>query len=476
MASGSFYFYDLETSGINPRSARIMQFAGQRTDMNLNPIGEPHNLLIKMTDDVLPEPDAILITGITPQQTVSEGITEEAFLQVFFEEVATPGTIFVGFNTIRFDDEFMRYLMWRNYHDPYEWQWKNNRSRWDLLDVVRMTRALRPDGIKWPFAPDGKPTNRLELLTALNGLEHSHAHDALSDVYATIAVARLISETHPKLFSYLLGMRDKRQVAALVEQNKPFVYSSGKYANEWEKTTVAVRLGDNPKKQGALVYDLRHDPTEFLKLSPSDLAKRWQWTKDEEAPKRLPIKTLQYNRCPAIAPLTVLDESSKRRLNIHDDKIAKHLQLIQKDKKFLDNVYATLEQMNKQQQTSFLSDQRDVDSQLYDGFVPDADRRHYSSIHATVPDEKPAFQDERLNALWPLYKARNFPSKLSDEERTIWEEFRVGKLMTGGQQSTAAKFFARLSQLAQRTDLSSDDGYILEELQLWGQSILPSEY
>src|SRR4051794_2186078 len=108
--AGSFFFYDLETSGISPREARVMQFAGQRTDLDLKLIGEPVNELIKLSEDVLPDPDAVLITGITPQATLQDGITEAEFLELFHKDVATPDTIFVGFNTVRFDDEFMRYL------------------------------------------------------------------------------------------------------------------------------------------------------------------------------------------------------------------------------------------------------------------------------------------------------------------------------------------------------------------------------
>lgn len=166
----SFYFYDLETSGLNPREDRIMQFAGQRTDMNLNPVGEPLNLLVKLNDDTLPSPDAIMVTGISPQQTVSDGYTEAEFAKILHEDICAEDTIMVGFNNIRFDDEFIRALFWRNFYDPYEWCWKDGRSRWDMLDVVRMTRALRPDGIEWPVDSEGKATNRLELLTSLNGV------------------------------------------------------------------------------------------------------------------------------------------------------------------------------------------------------------------------------------------------------------------------------------------------------------------
>ena len=154
-----------------------MQFAGQRTTLDLEPIGEPVNILVKMTNDALPSPSAIAVTGITPQQTLMDGITEAEFCKYIIEEIFTPGTIAVGYNTVRFDDEFMRAILWRNFYDPYEWQWKDGRSRWDMLDVVRLTRALRPEDINWPFRDDGTPTNRLELITKLNGLEHAHAHE-----------------------------------------------------------------------------------------------------------------------------------------------------------------------------------------------------------------------------------------------------------------------------------------------------------
>ena len=251
----SFFFYDLETSGLNQRDDRIMQFAGQRTDMNLEPIGEPVNILVKITNDTLPNPRAIMVTKITPQQTLADGISEAEFCKYVTEEIFTPGTVALGYNTVRFDDEFMRATFWRNFYEPYEWEWKDGRSRWDMLDVVRLVRALRPEGINWPFTEDGKPTNRLELLTKLNGLEHEHAHDALSDVYATIAVARLIREKQPRMFDYLFKMREKNEIKNLINLNnkRMFVYASGRYGNEFNKTTAAFPLTSG-KNRNVLVY------------------------------------------------------------------------------------------------------------------------------------------------------------------------------------------------------------------------------
>ena len=474
----SFYFYDLETSGINPRDARIMQFAGQRTDMDLNPIGEPHNILIKLTDDVVPEPEAILITGITPQQTIADGITEAEFLKIFHTEVAVPGTIFVGFNTVRFDDEFMRFLQYRNFYDPYEWQYTDGKSRWDLLDVVRMTRALRPEGIEWPVDSKGVASNRLEMLTKVNNISHVGAHDALSDVTATIDVARLIKEKQPKLFDFLLKMRDKKAVAQLVTDNKPFLYTSGKYPSDYQKTAAVVRIADHPKRQGALVYDLRHDPTPFADLSVAELAEAWRWRKADEPGLRLPVKTLQYNRCPAVAPLIPIDDASAARLQMSKELAQANLTKLQSID-LVPRLLEALEVLDAKQQTSFLQNEQDVDARLYDGFIGDADKTNSRVVRAADREELSSldlkFKDERLQALLPLYKARNFPKSLTDEERIAWEQFREHKLMGGKQSSRLAKFFNKLAEIAAKPNVSAKDQYILEELQLYGQSIMPVE-
>lgn len=472
----TFFFYDLETSGINPRDARIMQFAGQRTDMDLNPVGEPVNVMIALTDDVIPDPDAILVTGITPQQTLADGMTEAAFLELFHSQVATPGTIFAGYNTVRFDDEFMRFMHYRNFYDPYEWQYTDQKSRWDLLDVVRMTRALRPDGISWPVDKNGIPTNRLELLTKENGIEHSSAHDALNDVEAVISLARLIQQKQPKLFEFLLQVRDKKAVAAVVEGGKPFVYSSGKYASEFDKTTVVSALVSHPKRQGMLVYDLRHDPTEFATMTVDELVAAWQWNKEDGV--KLPVKTLQYNRCPAVAPLSVLDEGCQKRLQLDMDTLRQNYRKLQAAN-LTDRLLKALEKMDVAQEKMWKDTPDDVDTQLYNGFFNPSDKAAMQSVRVATGSEiqslLPTFLDQRLNRLFPLFKARNFRTSLSDEERQAWELFRTERLMAGGVQGRMGRFFNRLAELAANDGLTTDQRYLLEELQLYGQSIMPTE-
>lgn len=476
--SASFYFYDLETSGINPRTSRIMQFAGQRTDMNLKPVAEPDNILIKLSPDILPEPDAVLITGITPQATQADGITEYEFLKYFTEQIATPETIFVGYNNVSFDDEFMRFTHYRNFYDAYEWSWRDDRSRWDILDVVRMTRALRPDGIEWPFSSDGKPANKLELLTAVNNLEHSHAHDALSDVNATIAVARLIYNKQPKLFEYLLSMRNKNKVKELVESGKPFVYSSGSYPNAYQKTTIVSHLGEHSGKQGSLVYDLRRDPKDFVELKPEELAKIW-YERTEDETKRFPVRTIQYNKCPAVAPSSVIEgnKSSQENIKIDLEVVASNKAELEKHPEFYSNLKKALKILEKQSQTTFLANEANVDTQLYDGFFGEQDKTFMSVVRAADADEIASlnieFSDPRLNGLLPLYKARNFINRLDEVDIVAWEKYKYNYLMSGGNSSRMAKFFTRLGELSKTNNLSTSKQYLLEELQLYGQSIMP---
>lgn len=477
----SFFFYDLETSGFNPRAGRIMQFAGQRTDMHLEPVGEPVNVLVKLTPDVLPSPDAVLVTGITPQQTLAEGLAEAEFLKLFYDEVVQPDTVFVGFNSIRFDDEFMRFLHYRNFYDAYEWQWKDGNSRWDLLDLARITRALRPEGIKWPFAPDGKPANRLEFLTKVNKLSHDSAHDALSDVKATIAVAKLVRDKQPDLFEFLLGMRDKKKVAALVNKGEPFVYTSGKYSSEYLHTTAAVML-TKPPQGDALVYDLRFDPMPFVKMSIDEIVEAWRYNPDPDA-VRLPVKTLKFNRCPAVAPLGVIkDESTQERLKLPLVTVAKHLKILKQhqtefSKKVLQAVARLDEERERAQVVLVDDDKLTVDERLYDGFVSDADKSAMRAVRAATPDKlselADSIKDTRLKNILPLYKARNYPNALNQEERAAWDQFCHDKLLRGGNDSKLVKYFNRLEELS-KDKLTDQQRYLLEELRLYGESIVPS--
>ena len=468
----TYFFYDLETSGLNPREDRIMQFAGIRTDEHFQQIGESYNLLVKLNDDTLPSPEAALVTGITPQSTQADGYTEAEFCRILQSEIFIEGTMVVGFNNVRFDDEFIRYTLWRNYYDPYEWSWKDNRSRWDMLDVVRMTRALRPEGIVWPIDAKGNPTNRLELLTKENGIDHTKAHDALSDVEALIAVAKLIKAKQPQLFSYLLNMRDKKQVQQVVnlDSKQPFVYVSGRYDAVYQKATVAFPLAPAPNRN-VLVYDLRHDPTPLFELSEEALKELLfaSWDdrkKDGFIP--VPVKVLQYNQCPAIAPLGVLEaDDGWEQISLSLEMIEKHKAILLSRPDFAEKLRSAFESRAPFEQPS------DPEAALYNGFINDPKDKLRSeqvrqASNDSISDMKPQFSDSRLEELLSHYKARNFPTSLTKDEQDVWEAWRSERL-----RSQFPKFAKSLQKLT--LTATDEQRFTLEELQLWAENILPIE-
>jgi exodeoxyribonuclease-1 len=471
----SFYFYDLETSSGSPFTGRIMQFAGQRTDEKLQPVGEPDNILIKLSDDVLPEPDAVLVHGITPQKTLEEGLTEVEFLRYFHSKIATPGTVFTGFNSIRFDDEFMRLINYRNFYDPYQWHWLEERGRWDILDPLRMMRALRPEGMEWPDLK-GKPTVKLELMARANGLTHENAHDAMSDVIALIELTQKFNSAQPKLFSYLVSVRGKKAVEKLAMSGQPFVYTSGKYSSDYDKTTIVETLFKHPRRDAAIVYNLREDPTEWLKKSVKELVEHWTVAWGEDM-KRLPVKSMQFNKCPAIAPVGVLDDGANKRLKLDLDIISKNRKTLAENPEFIEKLQTALDIIENEQQTRFELEDTSVDNQLYDAFWSPSDQKFIEQVRQADPDQllelAEKSQNKRITGLLPLYKARNYPNKLTVEEREQWEAYRQKVFYAGGERSRYAKFSRRMQDITKTRKLSEHEEYLLTELQLYAESILP---
>lgn len=439
----TFYWYDLETSGTDPRWDRIVQFAGLRTDAELNEVGDELCTYVSLPDDVLPNPDSTRVTGILPERTRREGISEWQAMKRILALFAAPNTCVVGYNSLRFDDEFVRHGLYRTLMDPYAREWQNGNSRWDLIDLVRAAGALRRDGIEWPRDEEGLPVYRLEKLTVANGIEHGNAHDALSDVRATVGLARRIKRAQPKLFDYYLGCRDKKHARALLE---PFgarlcVHVSGMYPRERYGTAPIMSLCRHPTNSNAIVVaDLSRDIEPLLECSEEEIREALYRPNN---PDRPPLKEVRLNRCPFVAGIEVLDEENWSRLGF-DRK------LIRERQRRLNRPGVTHKLMRV-----FTRPPRepaiDVDAALYEGFLGDADRSRCQALQKAL--EGGAWQDldygdKRLVTLAPRLKARCFSELMSDAERADWHAFVADKLRA--QESpwwSLARFRHRLEEL-----------------------------
>lgn len=444
----SLFWYDYETTGIVPSRDRPVQVAGIRTDLELNEIDTPVNLYCRLADDILPHPAACLVTGIDPARLRDKGLTEAAFMERVQAELGQPGTCGAGYNSLRFDDEVTRYSLYRNFHDPYAREWQGGNSRWDLIDLVRAAYALRPEGIEWPRV-DGQVSLRLELLTAANNLEHGQAHDALSDVRATIALARLVRQRQPRLYEWMFEMRSKHRVIERIQMMKPMVHISGRFGAQRNYLGVVLPLRWHPRNRNALVVcDLTHDPRVLWEEAPEVLARRLYTRHDqlEEGQLPVPLKLIHVNRCPAIAPLTVLAKKDRERLQLdfsiyeHRVKNLVHAQDVWAQK--LDHIYSSDE----------FAGNEDPEQQLYAGFIGERDRRLCQKVRDSSPEALAShtwmFEDPRLPELLFRYRARNYPNTLDTAEQAMWQDFCRGRLTDPayGAPHTLASFEQALAQ------------------------------
>lgn len=423
-------WHDYESWGAQPQKDHPCQFAAVRTDLELNPIASPINWMCQIPNDYLPHPQACLITGITPQQSLRDGMIEAQFMRQINQQMSVPGTCVAGYNNIRFDDELTRFSLYRNFLNPYAREWQNGNSRWDIIDMVRACYALRPEGINWVYTDEGKPSFKLELLSQANDIAHEDAHDALSDVYATIGLAKLIKQHQPKLYDYLFSLRVKHKVAAHFNMatKAPLVHISSKLPSENGCCTWIAPLCPHPTNKNAIICINLALPIEpLIKLSAEQLKQKLYLRSDELAPgeQRLPIKLIHLNKCPVVAPAKTLTEENAQRLNIDREKCLANLQMLRSQtglEQKLSSLYEDAEPL-----------EQDADHALYSGgFLSDQDQQRCAQLHETPPEQLDKFinqfSDSRLNTLLFRFRGRNYPNSFTAQELERWQRHRHFRL------------------------------------------------
>lgn len=458
----TFLWHDYETFGLSPSKDRPAQFAAIRTDDNLNNMGESMCWYCKPAMDALPAPESIMITHILPQECEEKGMVEAEFSKRILKEMSEPDTISVGYNNMGFDDEVSRHMFWRNLYDPYAREWKDGCSRFDLFPLVVATWALRPEGINWPEVdtPDGgkRPTFRLEHLTVANGLTHEHAHDALSDVQATIDVARLIREKQPKLWQYALTYRAKNKLKDMVNSRKVLLWVSSIHGREHGYMRFVLPIGQDPKNPNAiLMWDLMEDPRELLRLTAQEVKARL-FVRQSDLPEgqtRLPIFSCKINQAPFLVEhLGVLTDNRAAIFNLDKNKAHENAAFLVEH---IDEISGLWSEVLERESGS--DEPVDVDSGLYaGGFTSNNDRSQMEFVHRQTPQGlaqlveagRIHFDDARFEELLFRFRARNWPETLNEEEQARWQELRVERLIHGvGVARTLDDFAQEIEKLAE---------------------------
>ncbi|MGD8346058.1 MAG: exodeoxyribonuclease I [Lysobacterales bacterium] len=477
-APRTFLWHDYETFGADPMIDRPAQFAALRTDANLEPVEEPVVCYCAPADDFLPHPAACMVTGITPQTARAKGEPEALFAARIEEEMMRPGTCCVGYNSIRFDDVVTRNLFYRNLRDPYAREYKNGNTRWDLIDLARMCYAIRPEGIEWPMHEPGKPSFRLEDLTAANGIEHEGAHDALADVRATIGLARLIREKQPRLFEWGLQMRDQPAVSRLLDttEPQPVLHSSSRIPANRGCTSLVLPLAvlpDRPKH--IVVFDLAADPEPLLSEA-AETIHDLVFTPTADMPEgveRLPLKVVKTNGVPMVAPLGVLKGVDQERIGLDEALCRRNATRILPH---LANVRQKVIETFSLSTGGHVSD--DPDRMLYSGdFFTSADRRLMDKIIRIKPADlgrhQWSFQDGRLHTMLFRYRARNYPETLNLNESMEWDRYRRQRLLESEapEDFTLVDFRAALDEQRTLHAGKPEALLVLDQLESWVDEI-----
>ncbi len=459
-----------------------MQFAGVRTDTDLNIIGDPLVIFCRPANDFLPHPQACLVTGITPQQALAQGLPEAQFITRIHRELAVPGTCGVGYNSLRFDDEVTRHTLYRNFYDPYAREWQNGNSRWDIIDMVRTACALRPEGIEWPLRDDGLPSFRLQDLTNANGIRHVAAHDALSDVHATIALARLIKDRQPRLYEFVLNHRNKRSVLAQLDiaGMKPMLHVSGMFGAHRHNIALVAPLAVHPVNRNEIIcFDLSCDPQMLFDLTVERL-QELLFTRNENLPEgaqRPGLKSIHLNRCPILLTPKMADPATAARLGISGEQCRKHLDAL-RSYRARDAAGFTAKVQAIQKGRSF-DVPTDPDLMLYSGgFFSEQDKRAMELLRTQTPEELAGgsfvFEDSRLPEMLFRYRARNYPDSLSPQEHAVWEEYRYQRLTEPqfGTGYSMEAFQAEIEALLASATLSEAQLALLGQLLDYADSLL----
>lgn len=434
----TFTFYDLETFGTDSQRDRIVQFAAIRTDSEFNPT-ERTIIYCCPPKDYLPSVEAIMVTGITPAYAAANGFKENVFIEKVLEFLTRPNNCVLGYNSIKFDDEFIRHTAYRNFFPAYKFNTSNSSSRWDILPLTRLCAALCPEGINFPIVEDENRYDlRLEALTVANNLPHQHAHDALSDVEATIALARLIKNKQPQMFNYVFNHKTKNSLYQILNDphtgqlmQRPMVTINTHFGPEHLFTGVVLPICYDEHMSNIYCWDITQPIDNFSDLpSPEEL--------DCDATKLsdLGIIKIKLTACPIIVPYNVLTKNSRaERVMINMQQVEETLTYLRNNnllQEFLSSYIAKYTEYYSSKNSS----KRDPDLCLY-SLTYNSRRDSYQDsntserMHAEEKNNPQiindiSFLNQDLENLLFLYKARNFEFLLNPEEQMKWNQ-RISK-------------------------------------------------
>ncbi len=448
----TFLWYDLETFGLSPQASTIAEFACIRTDTDLQEI-DSQTFYCQPLPDMLIDPGSVATHGWSPLKLAEEGLTEAEFSEKIAGQFQQPASCSLGYNSIRFDNEFIRHLLFRNFFNPYEHEWKDGASKWDLIDVIRLAALVTPGALQIPRNEERGPSFRLADLALANvadELPDDSAHHAAYDTKATLLLARRLKKAEPGFFKYCFELRLKRQVEQLLFARKSqcLLYVSGYLPSAHHSATLLFPLTRHPDPghdKEVFCFDLRFDPETLLSLSAAE-ANRRRFTPfidlEEAGLKPLGLQKIIINKNPLLYPVEKIDGETQAALFaaacLDRRQTRAHYRKVQEKRDQLcQRIAAMLEAEAEAPPRRLQPDPALAEARLYGGgFISDVDQAKAVKLRLLGPElfafDSLSFKDPRWREILPRYKARNFPDELNDIEKEAWRQHCREQFATQG--------------------------------------------
>lgn len=416
----AFVFYDTETTGISTGFDQILQFAAIRTDDDLKEI-DRIELRCRLHPHVVPSPGALAVTGMTIDRLLDEALPchYEMVREIRSKLLDWSPATFIGYNSLRFDEELLRKALFRTLHAPYLTNTGGN-CRADALVLVQLASEFAPECLKLPTGDKGNLIFKLDQVAPLNGFNHANAHDALADVQATIHLAQCVRAHAPALWERFLRFATKASAQQFLDDEGAVVLTEFYFNRPYHFVVAAI--GPEPGNSAAiLALDLKHD-LDWLAELPADQLATWIG----KSPKK--VRRVRTNACPSLAaigdvPAHMLSplspgEITQRAARLRDDAVLKA--------RLIDAAMAT---------ATDYQDSPYVEEQIYSGgFVSDSDQALMRRFHEVPWEERPAIveqmKDERLRYHGRLLIHELHPELLQDDHRQGVDELIWERLLT----------------------------------------------
>lgn len=452
----TYLFYDLETTGINKCFDQVLQFAAIRTDLELNEL-ERHEIMIKLNPDVIPSPEAVVVHEISIED-MQQGELELTAVEKIHALLNTPGTISCGYNTLKFDDEFLRFSFHKNLLPPYNHQWANDCGRMDIYPVAMLYYLYKNDIIQWPEI-DGNVSLKLENLNKANHLAIGHAHTAIVDVEATVALAKLFFKDK-KMWDYVMAYFDKHQDTARIKtlatalQTGKDIHQIGLFVGGAGAVDFyqypALSLGQHNHYKNQILW-LRLDRPE-LSQTTVDNVPEMTWV----AKKKL--GDLGFLLPFSGRHIRHLNETRQKQCKENLAWLEAHPAIFNEIKSYhREYKYPDVPNI-------------DVDASLYQsGFLTPAEQALSARFHQAKPSEKMAiareFKNPSLREMAIRLVGRNYPDYLDEKGKKAFSE-RLHNIYykdtneapidyRSGRQLTAPVALAKIDEALQQQDISS---------------------